>query len=107
MTLRTHSFRQLLLWLIVGSRGGVNRGKIIEAIKKEPLNANQLRILLEVDYRTVRHHIDVLQKNHLITSMGEHYGKVYFVSQELEQNFEDFEEIWNGIVKKLNKKGLE
>jgi hypothetical protein len=39
--------------------------------------------------------------------MGEHYGKVYFVSQELEQNFEDFEEIWNGIVKKLNKKGLE
>lgn len=105
MSLTKHSFKQLLLWLIEGSRGGVNRGRIIMAIKEEPLNANQLGILLGVDYRTIRHHIDVLEKNRLITSMGEHYGKVYFLSRDLEQSYGDFEEIWNKIAKRLKNDG--
>ena len=67
------------------------------------MNANQLRTLLEVDYRTIRHHLDVLEKNGVISSMGERYGKVYFPSFNLEQNFEVFEEIWNKIGKKLKK----
>ncbi len=105
MSLTKRSFKQLLLWLIEGSRGGVNRGRIIMAIKEEPLNANQLGILLGVDYRTIRHHIDVLEKNRLITSMGEHYGKVYFLSRDLEQSYGDFEEIWNKIAKRLKNDG--
>ena len=105
MSLTKRSFKQLLLWLIEGSRGGVNRGRIIMAIKEQPLNANQLGILLGVDYRTIRHHIDVLEKNHLITSMGEHYGKVYFLSRDLEQSYGDFEEIWNRIAKRLKNDG--
>ncbi|MDP2899514.1 MAG: winged helix-turn-helix domain-containing protein [Candidatus Bathyarchaeota archaeon] len=105
MSLTKRSFKQLLLWLIEGSRGGVNRGRIIMAIKEEPLNANQLGILLGVDYRTIRHHIDVLEKNRLITSMGEHYGKVYFLSPDLEQGYGDFEEIWNRIAKRLKNDG--
>jgi DNA-binding transcriptional ArsR family regulator len=103
MPVKARSLRHLLLWLIVGSRGGVNRGRIIEAISKEPLNANQLCTLLGVDYRTVRHHIDVLEKNNIIVSVGEHYGKGYFLSQEVEQSYGDFEEIWNEIAKKLKK----
>ncbi len=105
MSFTKRSFKQLLLWLIEGSRGGVNRGRIIMAIKEEPLNANQLGILLGVDYRTIRHHIDVLEKNRLITSMGEHYGKVYFLSRDLEQSYGDFEEIWNKIAKRLKNDG--
>lgn len=105
MSLTKRSFKQLLLWLIEGSRGGVNRGRIIMAIKEQPLNANQLGILLGVDYRTIRHHLDVLEKNHLITSMGEHYGKVYFLSRDLEQSYGDFEEIWNRIAKRLKNDG--
>jgi DNA-binding transcriptional ArsR family regulator len=100
MSLSRRTYKHLLLWLIEGSRGGVNRGRIIEAIKAEPLNANQLCNLLGVDYRTIRHHLDVLEKNRLITAVGEHYGKVYFVSQELEQNYEDFDLIWKNIQKK-------
>ena len=105
MALSRRSFKQLLLWLIEGSRGGVNRGKIIEAIKDVPLNANQLCNLLGVDYRTIRHHLEVLEKNHLIVAVGEHYGKVYFLSQDLEMNFEDFEEIWDKIAKRLKNDG--
>ena len=63
------------------------------------MNANKLGIQLEVDYRTIRHHLDVLEKNGLITSMGERYGKMYFLSVELEENYDDFVEIWERIRK--------
>ena len=107
MALRDRQLRQLLQWLIIGTRGGANRAQIIEAIREEPRNANQLASLLGVDYRTVRHHIDVLEKNELLTSMGEQYGKMYFLSSGLEENFQVFEEIWKRIGKKLNSKKKE
>lgn len=73
----------------------------------EPKNANQLGKILEVDYRTVRHHLDILKKNGLITTIGERYAKMYFISQVLEENFKVFEEIWNKIGKKLKRKKME
>ena len=107
MVRRRGSLRHLLQWLIAGTRGGVNRALIINAIRGEPRNANQLGKLLGVDYRTVRHHLDVLEKNGLVTSIGERYGKMYFLSFELEENYEVYEEIWNRIGKKLKRKGKE
>lgn len=104
MALRSRQFKQLVQWLIAGSRGGANRAQIIKAIREDPRNANQLASLLGVDYRTVRHHLDILKKNRLITSMGDQYGKMYFLSDELEENFEVFEEILNEIGKKLKRK---
>jgi DNA-binding transcriptional ArsR family regulator len=83
------------MWLFKGTRGGTNRGRIIEALREEPMNTNQLRIALGLDYRTVRHHIEVLEDNDLITSAGNRYGKMYFVSQRLEESMEDFEEVWS------------
>jgi DNA-binding transcriptional ArsR family regulator len=106
MAPRNRSYRHLLQWLIAGTRGGANRGRIIIELKEEPKNANQLGSALEVDYRTVRHHLDVLEKNRLITSMGERYGKLYFISLELEEKWDLFEEIWNKIGKKLKKKDV-
>jgi DNA-binding transcriptional ArsR family regulator len=101
MAPRNRSRRHLLHWLIAGTRGGVNRGRLILELREEPKNANQLGNALGVDYRTVRHHIDVLEKNGLVTSMGERYGKMYFLSLELEENWDLFEEIWNEIGKRL------
>ena len=101
---QTQFLKHLLQWLIAGTRGGVNRAQILKAIREEPRNANQLGSLLGVDYRTVRHHLDVLEKNGLLTSMGDRYGKMYFLSNELDENFEVFEEIWNEIGKKLKRK---
>jgi DNA-binding transcriptional ArsR family regulator len=92
---------------VIGTRGGTNRAQIIEAIRVEPRNANQLAGLLGVDYRTIRHHLDVLEKNGLLTSMGKQYGKMFFLSSELEENFRVFEEIWNEIGKKLKSEKTE
>jgi DNA-binding transcriptional ArsR family regulator len=70
-------------------------------IKEEPMNANQLGEVLGVDYRTIRHHLEILEKNKLVTSMGERYGKIYFLSVDLEQNFVVFQDIWEKIEKQF------
>jgi len=61
--------------------------------KKNPLNINQLAKELGLDYKAIQHHIKVLEKNNLITKMGEKYGVAYFPSTFLEVNMETFEEI--------------
>jgi DNA-binding transcriptional ArsR family regulator len=61
------------------------------------MNANQLSTRLSMDYKTVRHHLNVLLKNHLIVEAGEAYGAMYFVSPELEQNYDEFLRIWEKI----------
>ena len=39
------------------------------------------------------HHIEVLKRNSLVTSAGEHYGMTYFLHPWLESHFEIFEEV--------------
>ncbi|HIH37114.1 MAG TPA: winged helix-turn-helix transcriptional regulator [Methanocellales archaeon] len=94
------TLKHLLGWLIAGTRGGVTRAYIIKALKETPKNANQLAHLLEMDYRTIRHHLQILQKNKIITSVGDRYGLTYFLSQEMEDNYALFEEIMVKIWKK-------
>lgn len=91
--------KRLLWWLVAGSAGGYNRAKIIHLLRERPYNANQLTEALGLDYKTVRHHIDVLEKNNLISSMGDKYGRMYTVSVLLEDNFSVFDGIWAQIGK--------
>jgi len=62
------------------------------------MNANQLAQKLGMDYKTVRHHLQVLLKNHLVVEAGEGYGAMYFVSPELEQNYDEFAKIWEKLA---------
>ena len=88
------ALRQLLWYLIAGTRGGINRARIIEALHGRPYNANQLSEGLGLDYRTIRHHLDLLHKNGLITRPGgDAYASPYFLSPYLEGNYAIFEEI--------------
>jgi len=83
-----------LLWFVFsGSRGGLNRLKIISKLKENPFNINQLAKELNLDYKAIQHHIRVLEKNNLISKVGEKYGVTYFVSTFLEVNMGTFEEI--------------
>lgn len=89
--------RRILWWVIAGNRGGANRARIILSIKEQPSNANQLAHKLGMDYKTVRHHLNILKRNRLILEVGESYGSMYFLSPELEQNYEEFMKIWERI----------
>ncbi len=92
--------KYLLGWLIAGTRGGPSRARIIAVLRDTPQNANQLSNLLEMDYRTIRHHLNVLEKNRLITTAGEGYGTTYFLSSTLEENYAVFDDIMKKIWKK-------
>ncbi len=37
------------------------------------------------------------KRNNLITPAGEHYGKLYFLSQEMETHLYLFDEVWQKI----------
>ena len=100
MAANARPLKYLLGWLIAGTRGGATRARIIETLKETPQNANQLSNLLGMDYRTIRHHLGVLEKNRIIISAGEGYGTTYFLSQVMEENYVLFEEILKKIWKK-------
>jgi len=95
-----NAMKRLLWWLLAGSVGGVNRGRILEELFQTPHNANEISKIVSLDYKTVRHHLEVLEKNHLITSTGSGYGKMFFPSELLEENKLVFDEIWGKIGEK-------
>jgi DNA-binding transcriptional ArsR family regulator len=88
------STKRFLWWLIAGTRGGANRARIVIILHDMPSNANQLAEMLNLDYKTIRHHLDVMLKNGVIISQGDGYGTVYFPSYEVEESYSDFQDIW-------------
>lgn len=66
-------------------------------MRREPYNINKISEALQVHYRVAEHHIRALEKNHLVSSAGERYGKLYFLSPEMEAHLFIFDEIWRQI----------
>jgi predicted transcriptional regulator len=97
------SLKNVLYWLIANSLGGYNRGRILEELFQKPQNANELSKNLEIEYKTIRYHLKVLEENKILTSVGGGYGKTYFPTELLETNKQYFVEIWDKIGKKSNK----
>lgn len=90
--------KRLLWWLLAGSRGGDNRGRIVVALRDLPRNAHQLSEDLQLDYKTVRHHLKVLQDNGVVAPSGpDQYGAVYLLTAAMEQAMPVFDEIWARI----------
>jgi len=85
--------RKVLWWLIGGARGGKNRLRIIRALHDQPMNANQLAEALDLDYKTVRHHLDLLEENAVLETMGEGYGTTYFLTDRMEANLDVLDEV--------------
>ena len=92
--------KKIIWYLIAGTRGGVNRAKIINSLHTQPYNLNQLSKILDVDYRTIMHHIKILEENKVVTSIGKKYGALYYLSDDMEENYNEFEKIWNMIKDK-------
>jgi DNA-binding transcriptional ArsR family regulator len=85
---------EAVLWYVLtGTRGGANRVRIVRALDERPRNANQLAEDLDLDYKTVRHHLDVLTENDIVRSSGDDYGAVYLPTDRARANWETVEEI--------------
>ncbi|MCL5678052.1 MAG: helix-turn-helix domain-containing protein [Candidatus Thermoplasmatota archaeon] len=66
---------------------------ILKCILAEPMNAHQLSLTLKLNYRTVEHHMNVLQKNGFVSVVGDGYGQTYFPSDAALENRECIEEL--------------
>lgn len=78
--------------MLTGTPGGPNRAGILQAIDRRPLNANQLADYLDLDFKTVRHHLDVLQENDVVRNSGDDHGAVYLLTQQAKANWHTVEE---------------
>ena len=105
---RKKYFNYIIQWMIGGTRGGLNRARIIDALSGSPLNAHQLSQELSLDYSTIRHHLEVMEKNGLVSSIGDGYGMAYLLTEDMLDNYGFFEEIWEKIGNKVkNSEGVE
>jgi len=90
-------FKMILWSIIAGTRGGVNRAKILNLIKDNPLNANKIATVLNLDHKTVIHHVKILSKNELIVKAEKEYGAEYQLTPIMKENQIALEEIMEKI----------
>jgi DNA-binding transcriptional ArsR family regulator len=88
-----------VLWYVFAStRGGENRARLLRAIDEQPRNANRLAEELDLDYTTIRHHLDVLEENNIVTASGDEYGAVYLPTEQARANWETVEEVLDTVL---------
>ena len=89
------SFKRLMVYVFIGTRGGQNRVRIVEMLKEEPANHNRISERLSLDYKTVQHHVKLLEENGVIVSSSKGtYGAVYFLTPYFERYFDSVKVMW-------------
>ncbi|WP_416839628.1 winged helix-turn-helix domain-containing protein [Haloferax sp. DFSO52] len=82
------------LWYVFGgSSGGELRAKLVRALAEQPRNANQLSDAFDVDYNTIRYHLDILVDNDIVERGEESYGTLYFLTDDFEAHRDRFDAI--------------
>lgn len=88
-----------VLWqLLASSRGADTRVRLIQAIEARPRNPNQLADALGMDYTTIRHHLDVLSDNNVVTASSDDYGAVYLLTDQVRANWDTVETILDTVA---------
>jgi DNA-binding transcriptional ArsR family regulator len=90
------AFKRLLMYLLIGTKGGFNRLKIMKLIHEEPLNPNKIGEKLGLDYKTIQHHLKILRENSIVvtSSPSGTYGAMYFLTPYMEKNVAVLDDIW-------------
>jgi len=83
----------VLWYVLTGTRGGKNRVRMLRALDERPRNANQLAEDLDLDYKTVRHHLDVLMENDVLKQSGDDYGAIYLPTERANHHWDTIETI--------------
>lgn len=96
--------KKLLLYLFTSTRGGLTRLRIVMVLLEKPCNMHQLSQRLDLDYKAVQHHMRVLEKNNMISKIGEKYGAIFHLSNFLEMHIHALDEIIDALDRKLNYK---
>jgi DNA-binding transcriptional ArsR family regulator len=94
---------ELFSSVFTGMGGRYTRLRIICAITEEPLNTLELSKKLDLDYKTIQHSIQVLEKNNLIVREGKGYGDMFFPSELISLNLSTLYYTIRKVEAKLDK----
>ncbi len=72
--------------------------RLLEEIKERPGNTYELSRRLRLNDRTVKYHLELMQEHGLVERVGEGYGAVYTLSDELEESWGELEELKRKMV---------
>ena len=78
--------RRVIALYLAGTRGGPVRLKILGLIQAHPRNINDIAAKLGLDYKTVQHHMRVLEKSGMVVSTKKKYDNAYGLSELLKAN---------------------
>lgn len=95
--------RKLLLYLFTSTRGGLTRLKIIMMLLEKPYNTHQMALALDLDYKSIQHHMRVLEKNNMVSKVGQKYGAIFHLSIFLESNIIVLDEAIDKLYRKMNR----
>ncbi|HEY6626055.1 MAG TPA: PAS domain S-box protein [Ignavibacteriaceae bacterium] len=90
---KSNKQQKLLCYLIQGTRGGKTRALILKHLNDRSYNAHQLSTVMNMDYKTIRHHLGVLIKNGIIGKGNDGYSDLYFISKDMEEDLNKFNEL--------------
>jgi predicted transcriptional regulator len=94
---------ELFTSVFTGMSGRYTRLRIICSITEIPMNTLELSKKLELDYKTIKHNIGVLEKNNLIIRQGAGYGDMFFPSDLISMNLPTLYKVIRKVEDKLDK----
>ena len=89
--------------VFTGMGGRYTRLRIICAITENPINTREISKILNLDYKTVQHSINVLEKNNFIIREGEGYGDTFVPSDLITSNLPTLYTVIRKLEAKFNK----
>ena len=89
--MKSNKQKKLLCHLIEGTRGGKTRALILKHLSDKSYNAHQLAKILNMDYKTIRHHLKVLVEKGMITRGQDEYSGLYFIAENIESDLDDMD----------------
>jgi DNA-binding transcriptional ArsR family regulator len=96
--------RRLLLYVFTATRGGFTRLQMIRLLSEKPRNTNQLALDMGLDYKAIQHHVMILEKNNLVTKVGEKYGAIFHLSNYLEANILALDDVVTKLELQLSRR---
>lgn len=83
--------KSVLWYVLTSTRGGPNRIRILHALHEQPRNVHQLAEELDLNYKTVCHHLNILMNNNILMKSGDSYGAVYLPSEQARNHWDTIE----------------
>ena len=96
--LSEYSDRELYSLIAVRS-GGMNSIRIIDEILIKPKNANQIANILNLDYKTVTYHLEIICNHDYLIKEKFNNNYSYFPSDKLIKNLDEYYRIKESIKK--------